>query len=102
MLDENDHVPLTSEPVYWAHVAENSPPRTPVARITAIDGDRDTKLTYQLKAGNPQSLFDIDPHSGKQTARFASLAVPPSRPTNVWIARSRRRVTSVKIETPGR
>lgn len=64
VLDENDHIPLTTEPVYWVHVAENSPPRTPVARITAIDGDRNSKLTYQLKAGNPQSLFEIDPNTG--------------------------------------
>ncbi|XP_045031201.1 fat-like cadherin-related tumor suppressor homolog isoform X3 [Daphnia magna] len=67
VLDENDHIPLTTEPVYWVHVAENSPPRTPVARITAIDGDRNSKLTYQLKAGNPQSLFDIDPNTGNIT-----------------------------------
>ncbi len=64
VLDENDHIPLTTEPVYWVHVSENSPPRTPVVRITAIDGDRNSKLTYQLKAGNPQSLFDIDPNTG--------------------------------------
>ena len=65
VLDENDHIPLTVEPVYWVHVAENSPPRTPVVRITALDGDRHSKLTFQLKAGNPQSLFDIDPNSGR-------------------------------------
>lgn len=70
VLDENDHIPLTTEPVYWVHVAENSPPRTPVARITAIDGDGNSKLTYQLKAGNPQSLFDIDPNSGTFSAVF--------------------------------
>lgn len=66
VLDENDHIPLTTEPIYWVHVAENSPPKTPVARITALDGDggRHAKLTFQLKAGNPQSLFDIDPHTG--------------------------------------
>ncbi|XP_046644672.1 fat-like cadherin-related tumor suppressor homolog isoform X5 [Daphnia pulicaria] len=67
VLDENDHIPLTAEPVYWVHVAENSPPKTPVARITAIDGDRNSRLTYQLKAGNPQSLFDIDPNTGNIT-----------------------------------
>lgn len=68
VLDENDHIPLTAEPVYWVHVAENSPPRTAIVRITAIDGDRNSKLTYQLKAGNPQSLFDIDPNSGTALA----------------------------------
>lgn len=80
VLDENDHVPLTSEPVYWVHVAENSPPRTPVARITAIDGDRNTKLAYQLKAGNPQSLFDIDPNSGKQLFRQQRICTRTSEP----------------------
>jgi hypothetical protein len=71
VLDENDHIPLTAEPVYWVHVAENSPPKTPVARITAIDGDRNSRLTYQLKAGNPQSLFDIDPNTGTYTPFFS-------------------------------
>jgi hypothetical protein len=74
-LDENDHIPLTTEPVYWVHVAENSPPRTPVARITAIDGDRHSKLTYQLKAGNPQSLFDIDPNTGNVIYKQKHLSI---------------------------
>lgn len=65
VLDENDHIPLTVEPIYWVHVAENSPPKTSVVRITAQDGDGGgRKLTFQLKAGNPQSLFDIDPNTG--------------------------------------
>jgi hypothetical protein len=58
------HIPLTTEPAYWIHVTKNSPPNTPVAWITAIDGDRNSKLTYQLKVGNPQFLFDIDPNTG--------------------------------------
>ena len=65
VLDENDHTPLTAEPVYWVSVAENSPPRTAVARITSFDGDNvNAKLMYHLKAGNPQSLFDIDANTG--------------------------------------
>jgi hypothetical protein len=40
------------------------PPKTPVAWIKAIDGDRNSKLTYQLKVGNPQFLFDIDSNTG--------------------------------------
>ena len=82
MLDENDHTPLTSEPVYWVSVAENSPPRTAVARITALDGDLvgsgssssgSGKMIYHLKAGNPQSLFDIDPNTGTYSTKGASL-----------------------------
>ena len=72
MLDENDHVPLTVEPIYWVSVAENSPPKTPVVRIAAVDGDHNPrqKLTFQLKAGNPQSLFDIDPNTGNHLTRY--------------------------------
>jgi hypothetical protein len=71
VLDENDHVPLTVEPIYWVSVAENSPPKTPVVRIAAVDGDHNPrqKLTFQLKAGNPQSLFDIDPNTGNHLTR---------------------------------
>lgn len=76
VLDENDHTPLTSEPVYWVSVAENSPPRTAVARITALDGDLvgsgssgSGKMIYHLKAGNPQSLFDIDPNTGTYSTK---------------------------------
>ena len=65
--DENDHIPLTLEPIYWASVAENSGPKTPVIRIDAVDGDHNGRQTlrFQLKAGNPQSLFDIDPKTGQ-------------------------------------
>ena len=65
--DENDHIPLTLEPIYWASVAENSGPKTPVVRIDAVDGDRNAHQTlrYSLKAGNPQSLFDIDSKTGQ-------------------------------------
>jgi hypothetical protein len=80
VLDENDHTPLTSEPVYWVSVAENSPPRTAVARITALDGDLvgsggSGKMIYHLKAGNPQSLFDIDPNTGTYYKSLSLLSV---------------------------
>jgi len=68
VLDENDHVPLTLAPIYWVDVAENSPPATAVARIGAADADRNPRqrLTYRLKAGNPQSLFEIDAKTGRR------------------------------------
>ena len=66
VVDVNDHVPLTVEPIYWASVAENSAPKTAVVRIDAVDADRNANQTlrFALKAGNPQSLFDIDPKTG--------------------------------------
>jgi hypothetical protein len=39
----------SKEFVFLFHVTENSPLDTPVVWITAIDGDRNSKLTYQLK-----------------------------------------------------
>ena len=76
-LNVNDNVPLTSEPVYFPSVAENSKPFTTIITLEAYDGDddvagdessvtSDTKQskTFEIVSGNPQSLFFIDPNTG--------------------------------------
>ncbi|XP_076056118.1 FAT atypical cadherin kugelei isoform X2 [Oratosquilla oratoria] len=65
VVDVNDNRPLSSWPVYWPGVAENSTANTPVVTVDASDRDPDTKLTYSITAGNPQSLFTIDPNTGE-------------------------------------
>lgn len=64
MLDVNDHRPLSSWPVYWPGVAENSPPDTLVVTVDASDPDPAANITYAITAGNPQSLFTIDAETG--------------------------------------
>lgn len=65
VLDVNDHRPLSSWPVYWPVVAENSPPNTVVGTVDASDPDPAANITYAITAGNPQSLFTIDPKTGE-------------------------------------
>ena len=40
VLNENDNVPLTSRPVYYPKIAENSKPFTPVITLHAYDADK--------------------------------------------------------------
>ncbi len=76
-LNVNDNVPLTSQPVYFPSVAENSKPFTTVITLDAYDGDDDVigdesttvgdvkqAKTFEIISGNPQSLFFIDPNTG--------------------------------------
>lgn len=79
VLNVNDNVPLTAEPVYYPSVAENSPAGTPVVTLTADDadvpdeGDADPTITFTIVSGNPQSLFAIDPSSGLVTTTARAL-----------------------------
>ena len=61
--DVNDNAPLTRDPIYLASVPENAKPSTRVATIQASDADSG-RLTFSIAAGNPQSLFHIDPATG--------------------------------------
>jgi protocadherin Fat 1/2/3 len=77
-LNVNDNVPMTSQPVYFPKVAENSKPFTTVITLDAYDGDDDVTTsaddvvssdakpgkTFEIVSGNPQSLFFIDPNTG--------------------------------------
>nr|XP_053631087.1 fat-like cadherin-related tumor suppressor homolog isoform X2 [Cherax quadricarinatus] len=71
VVDVNDHRPLSSWPVYWPGVAENSPPDTVVVTVDASDPDPGANITYNITAGNPQLLFTIDSTTGeiRTTAR---------------------------------
>lgn len=67
--DVNDNAPLTSEPIYYPVVMENSPKDVSVIQIQAQDPDSSTneKLTYRITSGNPQNFFVINPKTGKKT-----------------------------------
>lgn len=65
VVDVNDHLPLSSWPVYWPVVAENAPPGTMVVAVNATDPDPGANISYAITAGNPQSLFSIDAKTGE-------------------------------------
>ncbi|XP_063848744.1 fat-like cadherin-related tumor suppressor homolog isoform X3 [Scylla paramamosain] len=65
IVDVNDHVPLSSWPVYWPIVAENAEPDTMVVTVNASDPDPGANISYAITAGNPQSLFSIDDKTGE-------------------------------------
>lgn len=66
--DVNDNAPLTSEPIYYPVVMENSPKDVSVIQIQAQDPDSSTneKLTYRITSGNPQNFFVINPKTGNK------------------------------------
>ena len=75
VTDANDNVPVTSDPIYFATVAENSPSDVEVVKIVATDKDsgRGSDLTFEITAGNPQQFFKIDPETGELKRTFASF-----------------------------
>lgn len=66
--DVNDNAPLTSEPIYYPVVMENSPKDVSVIQIQAEDPDSSSneKLTYRITSGNPQNFFAINIKTGKR------------------------------------
>ena len=69
VLDVNDNIPQTVEPVYYPAVQENSDPGTSVVRVQASDLDDSTnnQLSYDITSGNPQGFFNINSVTGKST-----------------------------------
>jgi len=65
--DVNDNAPLTTEPVYYPSVSENSPKDVSVIQIQAFDLDSESSddLSYKITSGNPQGFFAINSQTGK-------------------------------------
>ncbi|XP_015197069.2 protocadherin Fat 3 isoform X3 [Lepisosteus oculatus] len=101
--DVNDNAPLTSEPIYYPSVMENSPKDVSVIQIIAQDPDSTSgdKLTYRISSGNPQNFFAINAKTGlittttrkldreQQAEHVLEVTVmdggPPSRHSTVWV-----------------
>lgn len=66
--DVNDNAPLTSQPIYYPSVMENSPKDVSVLQVQAVDPDSNTsdKLTYRITSGNPQNFFAINAKTGME------------------------------------
>ncbi|XP_043112794.1 protocadherin Fat 1 [Puntigrus tetrazona] len=73
--DVNDNAPLTSEPVYYSSVPENSPKDASVIQIQAFDLDTESSddLSYKISSGNPQGFFVINSQTGLVTTTSRKL-----------------------------
>ncbi|CAH2225513.1 protocadherin Fat 3 isoform X1, partial [Pelobates cultripes] len=73
--DVNDNAPLTSEPIYYPTIMENSPKDVSILQIQAVDPDSNSsdKLTYRITSGNPQNFFVINPKTGLITTTSRKL-----------------------------
>ncbi|KAE9538544.1 hypothetical protein AGLY_005643 [Aphis glycines] len=70
----NDNVPLTKAPVYYPKVKEDAPTNTTIIQLEAEDADiSDTRITYKITTGNPQSLFTISANTGLITTTGRKL-----------------------------
>lgn len=67
VVNENDNVPLSEEPVYYPSIQEDSPSGSLVLQIRATDKDKDPnqKITYKITSGNPEGFFSINSTTGK-------------------------------------
>lgn len=69
--DVNDNAPLTSEPLYWSSVQENSVPDMSVVQIQAQDPDGPVdptsadQLSYRIVGGNEHNFFSINSRTGE-------------------------------------
>ncbi|XP_035391659.1 protocadherin Fat 3 [Electrophorus electricus] len=74
--DVNDNAPLTTNPIYHPYIMENSPKGVSVVQIQAHDPDDTSstdRLTYRIKAGNPQNFFTISSKAGLITTTSRKL-----------------------------
>ncbi|XP_076969413.1 protocadherin Fat 3 isoform X5 [Tamandua tetradactyla] len=101
--DVNDNAPLTSEPIYYPVVMENSPKDVSVIQIQAEDPDSSSneKLTYRITSGNPQNFFTINVKTGlitttsrkldreQQAEHFLEVTVtdggPSPKQSTIWV-----------------
>ncbi|XP_073469084.1 protocadherin Fat 3 isoform X2 [Aquarana catesbeiana] len=101
--DVNDNAPLTSQPIYYPSVMENSPKDVSVLQVQAVDPDSNTsdKLTYRITSGNPQNFFAINAKTGlitttsrkldreQQAEHFLEVTVsdggPSPKQSTVWV-----------------
>ncbi|XP_028275191.1 protocadherin Fat 3 [Parambassis ranga] len=67
VMDNNDNVPIFSQPAYDVTVSEDTPPDTEVVQILASDRDVHHRLTFSLQSSidpNSMHLFGIHPTLG--------------------------------------
>ncbi|XP_029439205.1 protocadherin Fat 2 [Rhinatrema bivittatum] len=66
VTDINDNTPQLSQPIFYASIAENSPPKISVLQLEAWDADTSSngKLTFHILTGNALGFFAINLDTG--------------------------------------
>ncbi|XP_037394710.1 protocadherin-15a isoform X2 [Pygocentrus nattereri] len=64
VLDINDNSPVFSQPFYTVNVPENTPAGTIILRLTAVDADLVSNITYRIRTDAARQLFAVDRLSG--------------------------------------
>uniref|UniRef100_A0A914HYR1 Uncharacterized protein n=1 Tax=Globodera rostochiensis TaxID=31243 RepID=A0A914HYR1_GLORO len=72
VLNQNDRLPLFSQPLYRVAIAENAEENKVVLKVEATDADeqwakpnqQNDRLKFSILRGNPQTHFQIDEHTG--------------------------------------
>ncbi|XP_035029147.2 protocadherin-15 isoform X4 [Hippoglossus stenolepis] len=78
VTDIDDNSPMFSQQTYVVNVPENSPVGTVVLKLSAVDSDLISNVTYRIKTESAQQLFSLNPITGElavlQTLDFENLA----------------------------
>uniref|UniRef100_A0A3P8SQ67 Protocadherin-related 15a n=1 Tax=Amphiprion percula TaxID=161767 RepID=A0A3P8SQ67_AMPPE len=78
VTDIDDNSPVFSQQTYVANVPENSPVGTVVLKLSAVDSDLFSNVTYRIKTESARQLFSLNPVTGElavlQTLDFEDLA----------------------------
>uniref|UniRef100_A0A8C4HB23 Protocadherin-15 n=1 Tax=Dicentrarchus labrax TaxID=13489 RepID=A0A8C4HB23_DICLA len=78
VTDINDNSPVFSQETYVVNVPENSPVGTLVLKLSAVDSDLFSNVTYRIKTESARQLFSLNPVTGElavlQTLDFEDLA----------------------------
>ncbi|XP_036980680.1 protocadherin-15a isoform X1 [Acanthopagrus latus] len=78
VTDIDDNSPVFSQETYSVNVPENSPVGTLVLKLSAVDSDLFSNVTYRIKTESARQLFSLNPLTGElamlQTLDFEDLA----------------------------
>ncbi|XP_041645580.1 protocadherin-15a [Cheilinus undulatus] len=78
VMDIDDNSPVFSQQTYVVNVPENSPVGTVVLKLSAVDSDLFSNVTYRIKTESARQLFSLNPVTGElavlQTLDFEDLA----------------------------
>uniref|UniRef100_A0A3Q2Q5N3 Protocadherin-related 15a n=1 Tax=Fundulus heteroclitus TaxID=8078 RepID=A0A3Q2Q5N3_FUNHE len=78
VLDIDDNSPVFSQQDYVVNVPENSPVGTVILKLSAVDADTFSNITYRIKTESARQLFSLNPITGElavlQTLDFEGLA----------------------------
>ncbi|XP_023818761.1 protocadherin-15 isoform X4 [Oryzias latipes] len=78
VLDIDDNSPVFSQKIYVVNVPENTPVGTVVLKLSAVDADLFSNVTYRMKTESARQLFSLNSITGElavlQTLDFEGLA----------------------------